>query len=142
MQKVSQIIANRVWIKLAETDDGFDDEEDEVPGYKALKSRPGEGIGSAALLGGLMGGGYGVMGASFNPELARRIPSDKLRMLAGFGRGAALGAGAAGGITAILNNLMNRRSEALKKLHLRTGDITPESEAKAEETWQRLYGKK
>ncbi len=105
MQKIAEQIATRVFNKLA-YDTRVLDHLANNPELQPPKTPPNNGVLPAAVSGGLSGATMGTLGAAFNPRLAKAIPNDKLRLLAGILGGGAVGAGLGGGGMALANRFL------------------------------------
>lgn len=101
MQKIASQIADRVLQKLAQAG--------ELSGPPETGQRPlTEDLAPAAAGGAIPGMVSGGLAAGFSPGMARAIPNNKLRLLAGLAGGGLAGAGVSSGINTLGNMLLNR----------------------------------
>lgn len=127
MQKIATQIADKVLRKIAE--EGYDDEyeDKELPGYLALRPKSlTEGTGRAMLQGAIPGAASGTLAAAFHPGLARKIPNDKIRLLAGLLGGAGMGAGMGAGYNTLGNSFTDWLSRREEDSLVERGKLTPE----------------
>lgn len=130
MDEIASQIAEKVLEKLAA--------EEELPGYMALRPKSmTEGLGGSMATGALSGAGPGVLAGAFNPRMAKAIPNDKLRMLAGLLGGAGLGAGVGAGVNTLANTLMDTASRAEEQKLTERGQLTPEQTQQHREMFAR-----
>ena len=133
MQKTSQQLVDSVLQKCAQPET----DQEELPGYMAMRPKSmTEDVGSSALAGALPGAFAGTMGAAFHPGMAKAIPNDKLRLLAGLLGGAGVGAGAGAAGMAGMNKLLDMQSRAEEQRHLESGQLTPEQAGQHREQWK------
>lgn len=131
MQKIANQIADKVWQKLAE------DGARELPGYMALRPKSMmEDTGMSFFTGALPGAAMGTFGAALHPGMAKAIPSDKLRMIAGLLGGAGVGGSISAGVTALANKVLDTVSRAEEQKLLERGQLTPEEAETHRTAWR------